>query len=114
MFGSLGNLGELMKNMKEVGARVKDMQASLKSRVVEAEAGGGMVRARMNGAGELVGLTFEPDAVDPEDPELLSDLVLAAVNNARKKADALRAETLRELTGGLDLSSLGVDIDNLV
>ena len=109
-----GNLGQLMKNMKEVGARVKDMQASLKNRVVEAEAGGGMVRARMNGAGELVGLTFEADAIDPADTELLSDLVLAAVNNARKKADALRAESLRELTGGLDLSSLGMDIDNLV
>lgn len=73
-----------------------------------------MVKARMNGAGELLGLEFEPGAVDPDDLEMLADLVMAAVNAARKKVEETRAESLRELTGGVDLSALGIDPSTLV
>jgi DNA-binding YbaB/EbfC family protein len=113
MFGNLGNLGDMMKNAQQMAARMQEKQAALRSKVVEADAGGGMVKAKMNGAGELVSLNFEKDVVDPADPELLADLIIAAVNSARRKVDEMKAESMQEMAGGIDLSALGIDLSGL-
>ncbi len=79
------------------------MQEELETREYEASAGGGMVTAKVNGKHEVIALTIEPDAVDPEDIEMLQDTVMAAVNEAFRKADAAQAESMNRLTGGLNL-----------
>ena len=109
-----GDFSKIMQNVRDMGARMKETQEQMKSKVVSAEAGGGMVIVRMNGTGELVGLEIEKDVIDPEDPELLADLVLAAVNNARKKAEAIRTEAIKDVTGGVDLSSMGIDLSGMM
>ncbi len=109
-----GDFSKIMQNVRDMGARMKETQEQLRSKVVSAEAGGGMVTARMSGTGELVGLEIEKDVIDPEDPELLADLVLAAVNNARKKAENLRTEAIRDVTGGVDISGLGIDLNSML
>lgn len=103
----------MMKQAKAMAEQMKAQQEAQKAQVVEGEAGGGMVRTRMNGAGELVGLDIDKSVVDPEDPEMLADLILAAVAAAQKKCDAMRMEGLKDMTGGMDLSSLGIDLDGL-
>ncbi len=107
------DLSGLMRQAQEMAGQLKRTQDSLREKVVEGTAGGGMVRARMNGNNELIGLEIEKDVVDPADPELLADLVMAAVNAARAKVEQERLSSLQQLTGGLDLSALGFDPSKL-
>lgn len=108
-FGGLGNIFDMMKNAKEIMGKAKEVQAELAKRTSQGTSGAGMVTATVNGIGELVGLKFEPSAIDPSDPDMLADLVIAAVADARKKSLELRGEAMKEMTGGMDLSSLGID-----
>lgn len=108
------DFSEIMKNVQSMGERMRAQQDELKGKTVEFSAGGGMVVARMNGTGELTGLVIEKTAIDPEDPEMLADLVLAAVNGARKKVAALKADGLRDMTGGIDPSQFGISLDGLL
>lgn len=107
------DLGNMMQNVRNMTERMKSMQDAMRDKVVEGTAGGGMVTARMNGAGELIGIEIDKSVIDPDDAEMLSDLVVAAVNAARKKVEELRAESVREMTGGIDLGAMGIDLDNL-
>ncbi len=107
------DMSEMMKRVQQMTGRVGAMQNELKQKTVEGMAGGGMVKAKMNGAGDLIGLEIEKDVVDPEDPEMLADLILAAVGAARKQVQDLRAEQMKQMTGGLDLSSLGIDLPDM-
>ena len=79
------------------------MQQELESRTYTATSGGGMVTAEVTGKHELKSLTIEPDAVDPEDVEMLQDMVIAAVNEAMRKAEASASESMAKVTGGLNL-----------
>lgn len=79
------------------------MQEQLEASEYEAAAGGGMVTAKVNGKHEIINLTIDPEAVDPEDVEMLQDTIIAAVNEAFRKADAAQAEQMNRLTGGLNL-----------
>jgi hypothetical protein len=81
--------GNLMKQAQEMQKQMAKVQEDLRSRVVEGAAGGGMVRAQMNGRQELVALKMEKEVVDPDDVDMLEDLVLAAVSEARKKSQEL-------------------------
>ncbi len=72
-----------------------------------------MVTATVNGLGELIGLKFDPSAIDPDDPEMLAELTIAAVADARKKSVAMRNDALKDLAGGVDLSALGIDLPNI-
>ncbi|MBN2714005.1 MAG: YbaB/EbfC family nucleoid-associated protein [Planctomycetes bacterium] len=108
------NIGDIMKQVQGMSSRMKDIQESMKSKIVEGDAGAGMVKVRMNGAGELLGLDIEKGVIDPEDPEMLADLIVAAVNNTRKKAEELKTESIRELTGGIDPSSFGINMDGIL
>ena len=111
--GGMGNLFDMMKNARQMMEKAKEAQAGLAKKTAEGSSGAGMVAATVNGLGELVGLKFEPSAIDPSDPEMLADLVIAAVADARKKANAMRGDAMKELTGGMDLSSLGIDLGSL-
>lgn len=108
------DFNDIMKNVQSMGERMRTQQEELKTKSVEFSAGGGMVTARMNGAGDLTGLVIEKSVIDPEDPELLADLVIAAVNGARKQVAGLKAEGLREMTGGIDPAQFGINLDGLL
>ena len=82
------------------------MQQEMESRTFDATAGGGMVKATVSGKHELVALEIDPEAVDPEDVEMLQDMVIAAVNEAIRKADAENSANMSKLTGGLNLGGL--------
>ncbi len=95
------NLNQMMKQVQQMQAEVMKAQEQLKNEVVEATAGGGMVSVKMSGDLELQELTIAPEAVDPEDVELLQDMVLAAVNEAIRSAQELAASKMGAATGGL-------------
>ena len=82
------------------------MQAEMEAREYEAAAGGGMVKAVVSGKHELMRLEINPEAVDPDDVEMLQDMVIAAVNEAVRKADADNSATMSKLTGGINLGGL--------
>jgi len=95
----LGNMGKMLKQVQKLQADMARVQEELAAARVEATAGGGVVRAVANGHGELVELRIDPAAIDPSDVGMLQDLVLAAVNEAIKKAKALREKEMAKVTG---------------
>jgi len=101
-----GAMGEIMKQAQEMQKKIAEMQAELAKKTVSATAGGGMVTATANGALEIVGIRIEPEIVNPHEVEMLADLVLAAVNEAIKKAQNLVAQEMSQVTGGLNLPGL--------
>ena len=82
---------------------MQEMQQELQEKEYEAKAGGGVVSATVNGKHELKNLTIDPEAVDPEDVEMLQDMIVAAVNEAMRAADSDASSTMSKLTGGLNL-----------
>jgi DNA-binding YbaB/EbfC family protein len=96
-------LGNIMRQAQQLQAKMLKVQEEMAARTVEASAGGGMVIAVANGRQELVSLRIEKEAVNPEDVEMLQDLVLAAVNAALKKAQEMVSEEMKKLTGGLNI-----------
>ena len=83
-------------------------QSALAETTVEGTAGGGMVTATVTGTGDLVSIVLSPDVVDPDDIEMLQDLVVAAVADANRAAQALQSERMGGVTGGIDLSAFGL------
>ena len=100
----MGNLQRMAMQMQQEMARV---QQELETLTVDGSAGGGVVKATVTGKQELVGLVIDPSAVDPEDVEMLQDLVMAAVNDALKNAADLAAQKMAAVTGGLKIPGLG-------
>ena len=96
----------MMKQAQKMQQEMLKMQADLETRTYKATAGGGMVEAEANGKHELVGLTINPEAVDPDDVEMLQDMVIAAVNEAFRSADNDANASMSKLTGGLNLGGL--------
>jgi len=97
------NLGQMMKQAQAMQAKMAEMQDKLAEMEVSGQAGAGMVTATLNGKSELRGLKIDPSLVDPSDVEVLEDLVIAAVNDAKVKVEAAVAEEMQKVTGGLDL-----------
>lgn len=102
------DIGGMMKQLQQMQGEMVKAQDELKNESVEASAGGGMVKVTMSGDLRLLELTIQPDAIDPEDAELLQDMVLAAVNEGIRSAQELANRKLSGLTGGLDLGGLGL------
>ncbi len=100
-------LNQMMRQMQKMQADMAAAQDALAEAVVEGSAGGGMVKATATGAGELQGVSISPEVVDPDDVEMLEDLVLAAVSDALRRAQELQAERMGAVTGGIDLGGLG-------
>lgn len=99
--GQQPNMAQMMKQAQQMQQQLAAAQAELAETEVTGSAGGGMVRATMNGSGELTGVTIDPQAVDPEDVETLQDLVVAAVRDAHRAVADMAAEKLGPLTSGL-------------
>ena len=99
-------LGNIMKQAQQMQAKMARVQQELEKREVEATAGGGMVTAKVNGKQELLTLQIEKDVVDPEDVEMLQDLVMAAVNEAIKQSQKMIQEEMGKVTGGMSIPGL--------
>ena len=95
------DMNQMMRQVQQMQEEMAKAQESLKDEVVEASAGGGMVTVKVNVALEMLALRIDPEAVDPEDVELLQDMVQAAVNEALRAAQELAANKLGAVTGGL-------------
>ncbi len=102
----MANLGNLMKQAKKLQEELEKTQAEIATMRVEASSGGGMVKAVVNGRGELVDLKMEKEIVDPSDVEMLVDLVIAAVQEAQRTAQARAEEKLGPLTQGMNLPGI--------
>ena len=100
------NIQKMMKQVQKLQADMARMHEELARRTVEATAGGGVVTAVVNGRLELVDLRLDPEVVDPEDVEMLQELVRAAVNEGLRKAQAMANEELAKITGGLNIPGL--------
>ena len=106
MFGGMGNMGNMagmMKKVQKMQSEMKKMQDKLKRKTVDVTTGGGAVKVVMNGEKQVQSLTIDPAAVDPEDVEMLQDLLSAAFNEATKKVDEMMAAEMGKLTSGLGL-----------
>jgi nucleoid-associated protein EbfC len=97
------NLGNLMKQAQQMQSKMAEMQEKLAALEVTGQSGGGMVVATLGGKGDVRRIKIDKSLVDPNDVEVLEDLLVAALNDARAKVDALAAEQMREMTGGLNL-----------
>jgi len=102
------NMNAMLKQVQKMQADMAKAQEELKNEVVEASAGGGMVTVKVSGDLEVREIRIDPQAVDPEDVELLQDMVLAATNEAIRSAQELANRKLGGLTGGMDLGGLGL------
>ncbi|CAD7769860.1 MAG: Nucleoid-associated protein [Candidatus Methanoperedenaceae archaeon GB50] len=100
------NINQLMKQAKKMQAKMAELQAELEQKTVESSAGGGMVKVIANGKQEILSITIDPEVVNAEDIEMLQDLILAAVNDALRKAQEMVAEEMSKITGGLKLPGL--------
>ena len=106
MFGGMGNMGNMagmMKKVQKMQNDMKKMQEELKRKTVEVTAGGGAVKVVMDGEKRVQSLTISPAAVDPEDVEMLEDLISAAFNESVKKVDDMMASEMQKMTAGLGL-----------
>ena len=95
-----------MKQAQQMQKRMLDIQEELATRTVEATVGGGMVTVVVNGQQELMSVTISPEVVDPDDIEMLEDLIVAAVNEARHQAQELITQEMSKLTGGVKIPGL--------
>ena len=100
------NQAAMMKQAQKMQQEMLRMQQEMESKTYSATTGGGMVKASVNGKHELVELTINPEAVDPDDVEMLQDMIIAAVNEAMRTADAEAANNMSRLTGGMNLGGL--------
>ena len=100
-------LGDLMKQAQKMQQEMGKIQEESKKKTVEASAGGGMVVAVANGAMEIISIKVEKDVVNPDDIEMLQDLIVAAVNEALRRAQQMVSEDMGKVTGGMNLPGLG-------
>lgn len=97
---------EMQARIQQMQEQVNAAQEAVENQEFTASVGGGVVEAKVNGKKEVLAVTIKPEAVDPEDVEMLQDMVIAAVNEAMRKAQAESAATMGKLTGGLNLGGL--------
>jgi DNA-binding YbaB/EbfC family protein len=102
------NIGNIMKQAKKMQEQMGKLQQELEMKTVEAQAGGGMVRVVVNGKFEVVSLKIEKEVVNPEDIEMLQDLIAAAINEGIRKAQEMAAQEMAKITGGLNIPGMGM------
>lgn len=102
------NIGNIMKQAKKMQEQMGKLQQELEMKTVEAQAGGGMVKVVVNGKFEVVSLKIEKDVVNPEDIEMLQDLIAAAINEGIRKAQEMAAQEMAKITGGLNIPGMGM------
>ncbi len=111
------NMADMFGKVQEMQSKMQEAQEKLKDIVVEAEAGGGMVKVKANGNKQIVSISMDEDVVDPADKEMLEDLIVAGVNKALEKADEVSKEKMQDMykgmipgggIPGMDMSKLGL------
>lgn len=98
-----GNMNKMLKQVQKMQKEMEKKQAEIEAREMETSAGGGAVKVRINGKKEILELSIKPEVVDPDDVEMLQDLVLAAVNEAIRMAEDHHQKEMGKLTGGMNL-----------
>ena len=101
-----GGRNNMMKQIEKLQKQMEEMQKEVEAAEFEASVGGGAISVRVNGKKEVLGINIKPEVVDPDDVEMLEDLVLSAVNEALRKADEETANKMGKLTGGLKMPGL--------
>ncbi|MBW4828455.1 MAG: YbaB/EbfC family nucleoid-associated protein [Clostridiaceae bacterium] len=105
-FPGMGNMGGMMKQVQKMQKEMAQLQEKLEEKEIEASAGGGAVTAVANGKKQVVSITIDEDVVDPDDIEMLQDLVLAAVNEALRSAEDYVSKEMQKITGGMNIPGL--------
>ena len=103
MFGNKAQMQNMLKKARKMQEELQKKQEALKKQTIDVSVGGGAVALTMNGEKQIVSLKIAKDVIDPEDPEMLEDLITTAVNEAGKKADEMVQKSMSEVTGGLGL-----------
>lgn len=103
MFGNKAQMQNMLKKARKMQEELQKTQEELKKQTVDVSVGGGAVSLTMNGEKQITALKIAKDAIDPEDPEMLEDLITTAVNEAGKKADEMVQKSMSQVTGGLGL-----------
>ncbi|HEY8363020.1 MAG TPA: YbaB/EbfC family nucleoid-associated protein [Tissierellaceae bacterium] len=104
--GMGGNMNNMLKQMQKMQKKMEEMQKQLQESELEASAGGGAVVCKINGKKEILDITIDKSVVDPEDVEMLQDLIVAAVNEALRKVDEMMENEMKKLTGGINIPGL--------
>ncbi len=97
------NLGDMMKQVQAMQSKMADMQAKLEAATVTGQSGGGLVQVTLSGKGSMTGLTVDASLLKPDEKEILEDLIVAAHADAKNKSEALMAEEMKNVTGGMPL-----------
>lgn len=100
------NMGQIMKQAQQFQSKMAKLQEELNRRTIEASAGGGMVTVMANGAQEILSIRIDPEVVDPDDVEMLQDLVMAAVNDALSRAKEMVNQEMGQLTKGMNIPGM--------
>jgi nucleoid-associated protein EbfC len=103
-----GGMGNLMKQAQQMQQKMLKLQEEIAQKTLDASVGGGMVTVTVNGKSEVLRIKIEPQVVDPNDVEMLEDLIVAGVNEALRKAQEMMAEEMSKLTGGLKIPGLSL------
>jgi len=105
-FGNIPGLGDMMRQVQKMAEDTQKLEEELANQRIEATSGGGMVKAVANGKGEILEIKIDPQVVDPDDVEMLEDLVVSAVREALGKGLEMKTARLQEITGGIALPGL--------
>jgi DNA-binding YbaB/EbfC family protein len=97
------NLGEMMKQVQAMQSRMAEMQAKLEQAAVTGQSGGGMVKVTLNGKGTMTAIVIDPSLLRADEKDIVEDLIIAAHSDARSKSEAMMAEEMKSVTGGLSL-----------
>ena len=98
-----GNMNNMMKQVQKMQREMAKLQEEVEQRTVEASSGGGAVKVVANGKKEIISITIKPEVIDPDDAEMLQDLVVAAINEAMRQADEMISKEMSKITGGLNI-----------
>ena len=104
--GGPSNMAGMLKQAQKMQEDMEALQADLEAREYEISAGGGVVGVKINGKREILNITVDPEIVDPDDVETMTDILVAAVNEAIKKVDAVSQEEMAKITGGMGLPGM--------
>jgi DNA-binding YbaB/EbfC family protein len=104
--GGGANMNQMIKQAKKMQEQMSKMQEELQEKIVEASAGGGAITAKVNGRQEVLEIKIKPEVVDPDDVEMLEDLILAVINDAIKKSQEMVSGEMSKITGGLNIPGL--------